>query len=133
MEIKKKKSKTTLQQTETNESHPKFIEMQKQIQCLTTEIKHLKTCNTLSNCNDNKLSEITEQNLKATPFLPQPPSPGKYRIPKRRENATNLQLSKNSQSASTEDRGKGKSKSFKVHTKYHHCTRNEVSHQGFLQ
>ena len=42
----KKKSETTLQQEEMDESHPKFIEMQKQIQCLPTEIKHLKTCNT---------------------------------------------------------------------------------------
>ena len=28
MEVKKKKSETTLQQTETNESYPKFMEMQ---------------------------------------------------------------------------------------------------------
>ena len=42
VEIKKKKSEATLQQTEMDKSHPKFIEMQKLIQCLTTEIKHLK-------------------------------------------------------------------------------------------
>ena len=36
VEIKKKESETTFQQTETDESHPKFTEMQKQIKCLTT-------------------------------------------------------------------------------------------------
>ena len=103
MEVKKKKSETTLQQTETNESHPKFIEMQKQIQSLTTEIKLLKTCNTLSNHNNNKSTEITEQNPKTTPFLLQPPSHGKHCKFLRRENATNLQPPKNLWGASAQD------------------------------
>ena len=43
--------------------------MQNQIQCLATEIKHMKTCNTLCNCNKNKSTEIAEQNPKARPFF----------------------------------------------------------------
>ena len=62
----KKKYQTTLK---TNESHPKFIDRQNQIQCLATEIKHMKTCNTLCNCNKNKSTEIAEQNPKARPFF----------------------------------------------------------------
>ena len=58
VEIKKKKSETTLQQTEMDKSHPKFIEMQKLIQCLTTHV----TCNTLSNRSDNESTKIAEQN-----------------------------------------------------------------------
>ena len=70
---RKKKSETTLQQTEMYESHPKFIEMQKQIQCLTAEIKQQKACNALSNRSDNKLTEIAEQNSETAPFLLQSP------------------------------------------------------------
>ena len=44
--------------------------MQKQMQCLTTEIKHLETCNTLSNQNDNESIKIAEQSPETTPFLP---------------------------------------------------------------
>ena len=43
--------------------------MQNQIQCLATEIKHMKTCNTLCNWNKNKSTEIAEQNSKARPFF----------------------------------------------------------------
>ena len=88
MEVKKKKSETTLRHTETNESHPKFMEIQKQIQCLTTETKHLKTCNTLSN-------HITTNHPKS---LNKPQDKTFF-------TATNLQPSKNSQGASAEDRG----------------------------
>ena len=71
MEVKKKKSEITLHQTETNESHSKFVEMQNQIQCLTTEIKHLKTCSTLFNRYASESAEIAEQNPEtAAPFFP---------------------------------------------------------------
>ena len=86
-----------------DKSRPRFIEMQKQIQCLAKEIKHLKTCITLSNSSDNESTEIAET-LRQQLFLPQPPSPGKYVIFQRRENATNFQPSKNSQGASAEGR-----------------------------
>ena len=69
MKEKKKKPETTLQQTEIDESHPKFIEMQKQIQCLTTEIKDLKTCNTLSSGSDDKSTETAEQDFDTAPFF----------------------------------------------------------------
>ena len=38
--------------------------MQKQIQRLTTEIKHLKKCNTLSNRNENESTEVAEENIE---------------------------------------------------------------------
>ena len=104
-QVKKKKSEALLQQTEMDESHPKFREMQKQIPCLITETKHLKTCDILTNRSDNESSEIAEQDSETAPFLPKPPSLGKYRILQRRENATNIQPSKNLQGALEEDRG----------------------------
>ena len=73
VEVKKKKSETTLQQTGTNKIHLKSIEMQKQMQCLIIEIKHLKTCNTLSKQNDNESTEIAQQNPEIAPLLLQPP------------------------------------------------------------
>ena len=47
--------------------------MQKQMQCLIIEIKHLKTCNTLSKQNDNESTEIAQQNPEIAPLLLQPP------------------------------------------------------------
>lgn len=68
MEVKKKKSETTLQQTEMDECHSKFKEMQKQRQCVTTDIKHINTCNTLSKRGDNDSTEIAEQNSETVLF-----------------------------------------------------------------
>ena len=62
-----------MQQTGTNKLHPKFIEIQKQMQCLIIEIKHLKTCNTSSKQNDNESTEIAQQNPEIAPLLLQPP------------------------------------------------------------
>lgn len=83
MAAKIKKSET-LHETETNESNPKFIEMQRQMQCLTTVrltiFQYRKACDTLNNHNYNESTEITEQNSKITFPSPQAPSPCKYRL-----------------------------------------------------
>lgn len=57
-------------------------------------MKHLKTCTTLIRRSHNELIRIAEQNPETGPFLPEPPSLGKYQILRRTENETNLQALK---------------------------------------